>query len=60
MVEEGAGVAVSAATVFADVSLFFCAAGAIILGIGNALRDMRQRWRNLLGHPFHPQALSYS
>lgn len=60
VVEEGAGVAVSAATVLAHVTLFFCAAGAIILGIGNALWDMRQRGRKLLGHPFHPQVLIYS
>ncbi len=60
VVEEGAGVAVSAATVLTHMALLFCARGVITLRICYAFWNMGQRWRNLLVHPIHPHGLTYS
>lgn len=61
VVEEGAGVAVSAPAVLADVALLLGAGGLVALQrISDASWNMRQRRWNLLVHPVHPHGLIYS
>lgn len=61
VVEEGAGMAISAATVLADVALLLCAGRVVILlGISDASWNVGQRWWNLLGNPVDPYGLIYS
>lgn len=60
VVEEGAGVAVGAATVLADVTLLLCTGRIVILGIGDTSWNVGQRWWNLLGNPVDPYGLIYS
>lgn len=61
VVEEGAGMAVSAATVLTDVALLLCACRVVtLLRVSDASWNMGQRWWNLLVDPVHPHGLSYS
>ncbi len=60
VVEEGAGVAVGAAAVLADVALLFCACRVVtLLRVSDASWNMGQRRWNLLVHPVHPHGLRY-
>lgn len=59
VVQQGAGVTVCAATVLADVALFFCVCTGVTVRIRNALWNMRQRGRSPPGPPIHPHDLIY-
>lgn len=61
VVEEGAGVAVSAAAVLAHVALLLRAGGLVArLGIGDASRNVGQRRRGLIAHLVDPQGRIHS
>lgn len=61
VVEEGAGVAIRAAAMLADVALLLCAGRLVtLLWIGDASWNVGQRRWNLLVHPVDPQGLIYS
>lgn len=53
VVEQGAGVTVCAAAVLADVALFFRVGARVTVQIRHALRDVRERGRDLPAQPIH-------